>query len=202
LPRLSPLLAVAIVPASAPGVLWAAGEREVARTTVFGGTCAKCILSGRKLGGARFVAATFTGSAMVGTDLRAARFVGGFFAGVDLSRADLSASVVVGTDFQGARFEGTRMRGMILTAGRFDGANFRDADLQGSVLTGGTYADADFKGAKLSGASIAGADLSRTRGLTQSQLDGACGDGGTKPPARLTITPCPGVRIYTQRNGR
>ena len=38
---------------------------------------------------------------------------------------------------------------------------------------------------------LAGADLSGATGLTQKQLDQACGDKETKLPEGLTIKPCP-----------
>ena len=60
------------------------------------------------------------------------------------------------------------------------GANLAHADLDG----------ADFTGADLSITSIKGTDLTRTIGLTQKQLDQACGDTDTKVPAGFTVKTC------------
>jgi uncharacterized protein YjbI with pentapeptide repeats len=193
------LLALVLAVWTLPRVLWA-GDREVARVVAFGGACTKCELSGRRLAGARFVGADFGGSALVGSDLRATRFVGSSFAGANLSRADLSGSAMVGADFQAANLSGARLRGAMTPGSRFDGASFLNADLQGAVLTGGGFAGADFRGAAMHGTVIAGVDLSRARGLIQAQFDRACGDAQTKPPPRLVVRACSGVRVFIRRS--
>jgi uncharacterized protein YjbI with pentapeptide repeats len=201
LTRLSFFLAMAFVASAAPRALWAGGDRAIPRFTAFGGVCAGCELSGRRMAGTHFVGADFSGSALVGSDLRAARFVGAAFTGADLSRADLSGAVMVGGDFQGAKLNHARLRGAMMTGGRFEGASFRNADLQGAVMTGGAFADASFHGAILQGAIIAGADLSRARGLTQAQFDVACGSPDTKAPLKLSVKSCPGVQVIVRRAG-
>ena len=49
---------------------------------------------------------------------------------------------------------------------------------------------ADLTGAKTSITSFLGTDLSHVKGLTQAQLDVACGDSKTKLPPGLTIHTC------------
>ena len=61
------------------------------------------------------------------------------------------------------------------------GADLRGSDLRGASLRGAYLIGADFRGADLSGA-----DLSDSLFLTQSQLDAAKGDTGTKLPPSLT----------------
>lgn len=46
-------------------------------------------------------------------------------------------------------------------------------------------------GANLRHANLSAADLSGANGLTQGQLDGACGDERTQLDPPLTIKPCP-----------
>ncbi|OYW93374.1 MAG: hypothetical protein B7Z13_07515, partial [Caulobacterales bacterium 32-67-6] len=65
--------------------------------------------------------------------------------------------------------------------------------LRGAIVTG-----ADFRKASLDRTNISGVDLSRARGLTQSQLDDACGDNATKAPSGLVIRACGGRRISVQ----
>jgi uncharacterized protein YjbI with pentapeptide repeats len=55
----------------------------------------------------------------------------------------------------------------------------------------GTYLEgANFSGARLTGTNFSGAEMGRARGLSQGQLNGACGDGATELPAGLRIPAC------------
>ena len=70
-------------------------------------------------------------------------------------------------------------------------ADLRDANLSGADLTG-----ADLSDAGLSGTNLTGANLSDTKGLTQEQLDYACGTGvkgldKLNPPLTFRDKPCP-----------
>ena len=79
---------------------------------------------------------------------------------------------------------------------RPSGANFSGANLDGARLTGGRFGRANFADASLRRTDIRGADLSSARGLTQSQIAEACGDGSTRLPGRLTAQACRGgVRV-------
>ena len=60
----------------------------------------------------------------------------------------------------------------------FDGADFRDTDLTRT--------------------SLHGADLANVRGLTQDQLDEACGDSRTKLPRGLAVRSCSSVRMIVK----
>jgi len=64
-------------------------------------------------------------------------------------------------------------------------------DLSSANIARARFGDAQFEGANLTGAytllaHFEGADLSRTGGLQQDQLEIACGDDETKLPADLT----------------
>jgi uncharacterized protein YjbI with pentapeptide repeats len=72
----------------------------------------------------------------------------------------------------------------------FKGATFRGADLSGANLAHAILDGADVTGAVMSITSIKGTDLTRVRGLTQNQLDTACGDADTKVPAGMTVKIC------------
>ena len=79
---------------------------------------------------------------------------------------------------------------------KLQGANLQDADLQGAKLMlanlqGANLRHANLQGADLRGANLKEADLRNARGLTQKQLDQACGDAKTKLPPNLSIKPCP-----------
>ncbi len=82
-----------------------------------------------------------------------------------------------------------------LSNGEFGGANFRGANFDGAELQGAGLAGAKLQGASLvdanlQGAELQGADLQKVEGLTQDQLDRACGDKETKLPEGLTIKSC------------
>jgi len=88
--------------------------------------------------------------------------------------ADLAGADLIGRDLAGADLRGASLRGAVLV-----GADLRGADLGAADLTG-----ADLRGADLRGADLAGSVF-----LTQSQVDAARGDAGTRLPPRLTSPP-------------
>jgi uncharacterized protein YjbI with pentapeptide repeats len=65
------------------------------------------------------------------------------------------------------------------------GVHLIDADLSGADLS-----DANLSRATMIGANLRNANLTGAEGVTQSQLDDACGDTNTKLPSGLTIKPC------------
>jgi uncharacterized protein YjbI with pentapeptide repeats len=123
----------------------------------------------------------------------------------NLFQADLSNLRLTGRDFSGARLRQASLTAAILSRSRFAGTDLRDVDAYGAVLTGadlqradlthasfvGAYlAGANLEGAKLDGTNLSGAELQRARGLTQAQLDHACGDASTRLPPGFHIPAC------------
>ena len=81
----------------------------------------------------------------------------------------------------------------------FSHASFRSADLTNAQLAGGTFDAADFRDADLERTALHGADLANARGLTQDQLDEACGDSRTRLPRGLSVRSCSGgVRMIVK----
>lgn len=82
-------------------------------------------------------------------------------------------------DRRGADLVGADLRGADLRAASLRGATLVGADLRGADLRLADVTGADFRGANLGGA-----DLTGTLFVTQSQVDSALGDAGTKlaPP--------------------
>ena len=127
---------------------------------------------------------------MTGAKLSSSAFVR-----ADLRRADLMRGDFTESDFTSADFSGTSARDTVFT-----GAIFRDVTaklvlLDGADLTGVDFSGADlgsssFEGATISEANLSGADLRGARGLTQAQLDTACGDANTRLPGTLTVNYC------------
>jgi uncharacterized protein YjbI with pentapeptide repeats len=77
-----------------------------------------------------------------------------------------------------------------LFGARFTRASFRHADLSRAIAVGAYFGSANLSGARLDGANLSGAELETARGLTQAQLNTACGDRYTRLPRGLTIPAC------------
>ena len=80
----------------------------------------------------------------------------------------------------------------VLADGDFTGASFAEANLNSARLRDADFARANFADANLLRADIRGADLSAARGLTQAQINSACGDEDTGLPRGLTVRECRG----------
>ena len=109
-------------------------------------------------------------------DLRHALAFGAFLVKAGLDEADLQGAVLGGANLQGA----------VLEYANLQRANLEDANLQGADLAG-----ANLQGADLYEAKLQGAELRYGEGLTQEELDGACGDEKTELPSGMSIKPCP-----------
>ena len=99
--------------------------------------------------------------------------------GCNLSGADLTNTCVKEHDLHGANFDGANATLMCMSFSNFTNTSFRGTELSG----------ANMAGAKTSITSFLGTDLTKVKGLTQKQLDVACGDAKTKLP--------PGLRVHT-----
>lgn len=123
----------------------------------------------------------------------------------DLFQIDLSYQDVSGRDFSASRIRQSNFSTAIADRATFHGANLslanlfglraghadlRDANLEGATLVGGYFGGARFDGALLDGANLSGAELATASGLTQAQLNTACGDATTTLPAGLTVPNC------------
>jgi len=111
--------------------------------------------------------------------------------GCDLRGADLSNTCVKDHDLHGADFTGANATLMCMSFANFTGVSFRNTELSGANLAGAKMDGADLTGAGTSITSFLGTDLTHTKGLTQKQLDVACGDAATRLP--------PGLRVHTCR---
>lgn len=105
--------------------------------------------------------------------------------GARLRQADLSLTIMNRTSFAGADLRDVNAYGGVFSSASFAGANLTNATFVGAYLEG-----ASFRGATLSGANFSGAEMRRAVGLTQGQLNGACGDEATTLPAGLRIPAC------------
>jgi len=154
---------------------------------------------------AAFVGADLESATVTRTDLDSADFRNACLRKASLDQADMEDA-----DFRGAYLGGASLRTPLLTRAHFADANLQGADLREAGLRGADFTNAvlrcaafrkkqfepeiqcaDFAGADLRGARFPGADLRHATGLTQTQLDGACGDAATELPRGMTIPRCP-----------
>lgn len=152
-----------------------AGPVRLSLAPAYGGVCEGCDLSGRILAGAKMSNSNFTGSnfsnaVLARTDASGSRFDEANFTDADLRRAKLVEARCPRAVFENA---------MLANA---DGrrASFRHADFTGADVTRMNFEDAD----------IAGADLRNAEGLTQAQLNAACGDRLTRVPPGMRVRAC------------
>jgi uncharacterized protein YjbI with pentapeptide repeats len=107
-----------------------------------------------------------------------------------LEGADLTNSCVKAKDLHGANFDGANATLMCMSFANFQGASFRGTILDGANLAGAKLDGADMTGARTNITSFLGTDLRHVKGLTQTQLNSACGNAQTKVPAGLKVHFC------------
>lgn len=130
---------------------------------------------------------------------------GGSCPGCNLFQADFTNLEMRGRNFKGARLRQSNLSLATMNGSNFSGADLRDVDAFGGLFTGSNFAGANmansswvgtylgssqFRGANLAGANFSGAEMDRASGLTQAQLDQACGDQATTLPAGLRVPAC------------
>ncbi len=106
-------------------------------------------------------------------------------AGARLRQADFSTAIMNRTSFAGGDLRDVNAYGAVLT-----GASFARADLTNASFVGAYLQGANFAGARLSGVNFSGAEMNRATGLSQGQLNQACGDDSTLTPRGLSIPRC------------
>lgn len=158
--------ALAQAPSDTGGPMVSQAERDVIAQRVRGGaSCAGCDL--------------------FQIDLAYQSINGRDFARARIRQADLSIATADRTDFFGANLSLANLFGV-----RATGADFRETNLSGATLVGAYLGGARFDGAVLTGANFSGAEMASARGLSQEQLNTACGDATTQLPTGLTIPAC------------
>jgi uncharacterized protein YjbI with pentapeptide repeats len=87
-------------------------------------------------------------------------------------------------------FAGADMRDVNAYGGVFSGASFAGANLTNASFVGAYLQGANLSGATLSGTNFSGAEMDRAAGLSQRQLNSACGDSTTQLPRGMTVPAC------------
>ena len=110
--------------------------------------------------------------------------------GCRLAGANLFNTCVKAKDLHGANFDGANATLMCMSFANFRGASFRGTILDAANLASAKLDGADMTGARTRITSFLGTDLTHVKGLTQTQLDAACGDTKTKVPAGFKVHFC------------
>ena len=127
-------------------------------------------LAGAKLIGAYLIKANLRGANLANANLAGARLGNANLREANLRKANLNSSILVRTNLKQADLRGS---------------DLRNARLSRAILTQSDLSDANLKGAKLQDAK-----LDHVRGLTQAQLNKACGDVHTVLPSGFSIPTC------------
>ena len=107
------------------------------------------------------------------------------FAGSRMRQGDFSLSVFKHDNFRGADLRDINGYGALFT-----GADMADANLTNATFVGSYMQGANLRGAILDGANFSGAEMDKAQGLSQRQLDRACGDDTTTLPRGLRVPAC------------
>ena len=163
-------------------------DADLTGATLEGAILRDADLTGATLEGAILTGANLEGVILRDADLTRASLVGVFLRGADLAGAflryaDLEGALLIGADLRDAD-----LRDVLLNLANLIGANLTNASLGGANLTDAVLRDADLTGATLEGAILVHT-LPRG-GISQQQLNQACGDDSTALPAGLTIPRC------------
>ncbi|WP_083898905.1 pentapeptide repeat-containing protein [Robiginitomaculum antarcticum] len=132
-----------------------------------------------------------------GAMLNQASLVASDMSNADFRGADMSDGNFTESDFSGARFintqaSGADFSGAVFTLSELDHADFENAKFVGTRFHSAQFGHALVSGAEFSDADLSGADMSEVRGLTQDQLDRACGNHDTRlPRSAMTVRKCP-----------
>ena len=145
---------------------------------------------------ADFEKARIDGFDAVETRLPGSNFSNAQIAGLRALRAQLEKTRFAGASLQESRFQRSFLSGANFFHARLAAVRFIETDLQGANFVGAVFdgvemRDTVLSDAKLHQARFLRSDLSQAMGLTQAQLDVACGDAETKPPAGLRLPRCP-----------
>jgi len=181
------ILAGMILSVPGPAAAFKPGDVAMLRATR---SCFKCDFRGVKLAGENHFKANLRETDMTGANLER----------IYLSQAFLEQAVMRGANLRGANLRFAKLQRADLSGANLTGAQLIVAWMQGTVLRGAVLDGADLQGADLAGADLTGArlvraklfrtDLRKAKGLTQAQLDRACGDSSTRVPAGLVARRC------------
>src|SRR3546814_2242270 len=100
--------------------------------------------------------------------------------------SDWSSDVCSSDLFTGTNLQKAELGRAVLADAVLDGVDMTRAEIARAVFAGASLKGTDMTGAYTYLARFDGTDLTGVKGLTQAQLDAACGDGETTLPEGLS----------------
>lgn len=158
---------------------------DFGRSDLFGARLVEADLSGAGLDHAGLRTADLSRAKMAGVNGYRADFTGARLAGADLGKAEMSRAILRWADLSDANLAKAELQRAVLQGAKLARANLAGADLARANLGEGSLAGANLADADMYLARIEGVDLSGAIGLTQKQLDVACGNANTRLPPGL-----------------
>jgi uncharacterized protein YjbI with pentapeptide repeats len=186
-PKYSAVLAAILLLTAGSAHAFKASDVAMLRKTR---SCFKCDFRGVTLAGENHFKA----------NLRETDMTGAILVDIYLAQAFLEQAIMRDANLRGANLRFAKLQEADLSGADLTDAQLIVAWMQGTVLRGAVLDGADLQGADLAGADLTGAslaraklfrtDLRKAKGLTQAQLDRACGDASTRVPAGLVARRC------------
>jgi len=141
-------------------------------------------------------------SILRGTTLSDVSLINSNFIYADLYKADLTGGDFTDSDFTKARMKSADAMGTTFVRTNFTKAKLDRGDFTGSNFSGAQFiftkfGEAVVENADFTGADFSGAEMVEIVGLTQSQLDLACGSQETQLPEGYSMRVCP-EKVDTQ----
>lgn len=163
-------------------------------TNFYGSNLANGIFLGANLFKAELSSARLSGAKLDGVDMRKsvgyrAKFDRASLKGAQMEKSEFSRAFFVATDLSDANLIKSEFGRVDFEHANLDRTKFNYANLSRALLSGASMVGSDFTKAITYFSKIEGADLSAVIGLTQGQLDDACGDDTTQLPAGLVASP-------------
>ncbi|MEO0327604.1 MAG: pentapeptide repeat-containing protein [Pseudomonadota bacterium] len=163
---------------------------DLRNTELSSANFSKATMLRASLAGSTAIKANFSGAIASRADFSGADFTDVNFSKADINRSNFSNSVLKNVDLskgEAARvsFDGAQIANLNLDFSNIARSDFRTAVISGPI---------SMKGSFLFQTQIAGVDLSSVMGLTDWQLEMACGDENTKLPDGMKTPetwPCP-----------
>ena len=162
---------------------------DFAQANLAGADLSKSSLDRVRLSGADLAGANMVQATAYRTNFSAAKLVG-----ADLSKAELIRANFKSADLTNANLERAELLRITLEGATLTGANLTSTDLSRATLGKAKLGGTKFAHARMFQARLEDADLTAAVGLTQAQLDTACGNAQTRLPAGLkppSSWPCP-----------
>jgi len=191
--------------AATPGVNWHECDKkllilegqDLSGANLFGVDFTSTDLRNSNLLGANLEKATLVRASLADSTAKGARFDKIEAYRTDFSRMDAQGAVFTSAEVQRSNFQDANLTNVDFTKAELGRAQFHDADISGSRFSFANLARADFRGATFTApidfdgaffflTRIEGLDLSNSAGLSQWQLNMACGDARTELPSGLT----------------